>query len=448
MRIRRIRRIRRRASALLLLGGLVPLQGSAQGEEEMALAALAPAIEALTLPHEAAGLLSGIVLVSRGDQVLYEGAYGHANWELAHPVGPATRFGVASIAKPMTEILVRLLAAEGALELDAPVDTYLEGFPTGPDGGRPTVAQLLAHRGGIPHRVTEPWEESRSLLAADMVARIQVAGLLFEPGTDRLYSSAGYTALARVVELLTGRSFHDVLAERVFDPAGMRSASGETGQALMPERAAPYRLGADHRAVVVKAAPYKDLRFLTGAGAVFATAGDMVKFARAIRHGVFGPAFTAEVFGGDPAQWVTFQGRTNGYEASVDILPGPDLTLVFLSNLQSATNWQLRARLMELLEGRAAKPIPLPPSVTPAFEEASDLVGTFGPAEITLDGGRLFRGDNEFYPVASARYYIPASGTLMRFRRDAAGRVDALISISGSGEERVLPRSSGNEGDG
>lgn len=433
-------------ATLLALGGL-PVSASAQQDAEATSpASVTEEIAALARPHEAAGLLSGVVLVARGRQVLYREAWGHADWELRQPNDASMRFGIGSITKPMTEILARLLAREGKLDLDAPVDTYLGRFPLGPDGGRPTVRHLLEHRSGVPHRVTEPREEDQVLLAADIVERIRETGLLFEPGSQRLYSSAGYTALARIIELVAGQPFHEVLAEKVFEPAGMAAAIGETGRGLMPRRAVPHVLGVEAGHLAVKAAPNKDLRFLTGAGSVYATAEDLLRFVLAVRDRVFGGDIAEEAFGVEPGQWVALAGRTNGYEASVDVLPTVDLTVVFLSNLQSATNWQLRERIVSLLDGRSAEPIPLPPAVATRFEDPAELTGTFGPAEITVEAGRLFRGENEFYPVVGGRYYIPASGTFMRFRRDVSGRVDAILSTSGNGRETVLLRSGGGTG--
>ncbi|MGE3527730.1 MAG: serine hydrolase domain-containing protein, partial [Gemmatimonadales bacterium] len=307
--------------ALLCLAAARP----AAGRQESAgadLATRALEIERLVFPHEAAELLSGTILVARGEQVLYRGRYGYANWELREPVNPSTRFGIGSITKAMTEIVVRSLAAEGRLDLDAPVDRYLDGFPAGPAGGKPTIRHLLVHRAGVPHRVTADAEEATVLRPAAVVERVRAAGLLFEPGSRRQYSSAGYTVLARVVEVVTGRPFADVLAERVFEPAGMRGATEETGRGLMTGRAAPYLLGVDAGRLAVEAAPYKDLRFLTGAGSVYATADDLLRFMRALRAGVFGAELAAEMYGGDPGAWVGLAGRTGGYEASVDLLPG------------------------------------------------------------------------------------------------------------------------------
>lgn len=414
-----------------------------QTATDRALASLANQIEALVVPQAEAELLSGIILVARGNQILFQRGYGFANWELRVANSPSTRFGIASITKPMTETLVHVLATAGRIDLDAPVERYLPGFPRGPDGGIPTVRHLLAHRAGVPHRVTDPIEETQVLSPSNIVERVRARGLMFEPGTQRLYSSAGYTCLARVIEVIEDKPFESVLAERVFRSARMTAAISETGGGLMPGRAIPYRLGAAGRQIVVKTAPYKDLRFLTGAGSVYATAEDLLHFVQAIRTGVFGTDLSDEAFGGEPATWHSWTGRTNGYEASVDVLPSGNLTFVFLGNLQSAANWQIREQIQNVLLGQPRGAIPLPPPVAEPFEEPASLVGSYGPAEITVVDGQLFRGDNEFYPIEGRRYYIPGSGSVMRFRRDSAGTVEAIISIGGGGQETVLPKSGG-----
>jgi len=405
--------------------------------------AITDRIAALVEPHAAAGLLSGVILVARDGETVFQRGYGAASWELPAPVDSSTRFGIGSITKVMTEAVVRQLVEAGRLSLDAPVASYLPGFPTGPAGGAPTVGHLLAHRAGVPHRVTTALDETQPLSAAAVVERVRAGGLLFEPGSRRLYSSAGYTCLARVIEVVEHRPFDDVLATRVFRPAGMRLALGETGQRLMRGRALPYRLGADAGRIVVAAAPYKDLRFLTGAGSVFATADDMERFVAALEHGMLGDELWEGSIEGADA-WTGWYGRTSGYEASVDVLPGQHLVVVLLSNLLSASNWQIRAQLKRIATGSDAEAIPLPPPVVAEFEPAMPLLGTYGsdasPVEIALIDGKPFRGENEFYPTAGDRYYIPASGSTMRFRRAASGAVDAIVTTSGDGRESVMPR--------
>jgi CubicO group peptidase (beta-lactamase class C family) len=406
--------------------------------------ALDARIDALVKPEASAGRFSGIVLVARGDRIVVQRSYGFADWERRVPSSPATRFGVGSITKVMTETVVDLLVGDGRLDLSAPVTNYLEGFPDGPKGGHATVRDLLTHRAGVPHRVTTPLEETEHLRAADIAERVKARGLLFEPGTAELYSSAGFTCLARVVEIVEHKPFDSVLAERVFGPASMTSATDETGQQLMAGRALPYVLQRGPLSVAVASAPYKDLGFLSGAGSVYATAGDLLHFVRALYRGSFGPV-AGKLLGtpGDTA-WTGWYGRINGYEGSVDFLPSTDITVVLLSNLQSGANWQIRERVRSLAVGRAISGIPIPPAVGPAFENPAQFVGLYGdpadPVAVVEKDGRFFRDGNEFYPISGGRYYIPVSAAIMRFARDSSGNVDSMLTRFGTAPERSSPR--------
>jgi CubicO group peptidase (beta-lactamase class C family) len=406
------------------------------------LVSAATRIDALVEPQSEAGLVSGVIVVARGDDILIDRAFGYADHELRVPNSVAMRFGVGSITKPMTWVLLTLLSQEGRLDLDSPVEAYIPRFPRGPRGGAPTLRQLRDHRSGVPHRVTDAIDETQPLRAVDIVERVREAGLAFEPGSAYLYSSAGYTCLARVIEIIEGESFEAVLARRIFGPARMDRAVSETGSDLMDMRARSYRLGSDGRAMVARHTPYKDLRFLSGAGSVYATARDILRFVRAARGGVFGDTVREQTFSGDGTHWQGWLGRTNGYEASVDYLAASDLTIVLLSNLQSVATSQIRTSLQSILQGIDVMPVPIPPPVAPVFEEPALLTGTYGGATISIIDGRLFRGENEFYPIAGRRYYIPGSGTVMRFRRNQAGMIDAILSTNAGGDESVLPRAS------
>lgn len=401
-------------------------------------------IDHVIKPEAVAGRFSGIVLVARGNQIVVHRPYGFADWERLVPNATTTRFGVASITKLMTETLVGLLAGEGHLDLNAPVAQYLDGFPDGPKGGHPTVRDLLTHRAGVPHRVTTELEEVVHFNAGDIVDRVKARGLLFESGSAELYSSAGFTCLARVVEIVEKKPFDSILAERVFRPASMASAIGETGQQLMARRALPYRLERGPVTVAVASAPYKDLSFLVGAGSVFATADDLLHFVRELNDGKFGNVAQKLLGTRGDTTWTNWYGRINGYEGSVDFLPSEDITVVLLSNLQSAANWQIRERVRNIVVGLSISAIPVPPPVAPAFENPAQFVGLYGdpsdPTAVVEKDGRLFNDGDEFYPISGRQYYEPVSGDIMHFARDSSGRVIAKLKRFGTSFERSSPK--------
>ncbi|MDX3849680.1 serine hydrolase domain-containing protein [Streptomyces sp. AK02-01A] len=110
--------------------------------------------------------------------------------------GPTShRFPLASVTKPLTAYAVLVAYEEGAVELDE---------PAGPEGS--TVRHLLAHTSGL------AFDEHRATSA---------------PGTRRLYSNAGFEALADHVAKATEIPFADYLREAVLEPLGMSSTSLE-----------------------------------------------------------------------------------------------------------------------------------------------------------------------------------------------------------------------------
>lgn len=101
-------------------------------------------------------------------------------------------FALASVTKPLVAYAVLVAVEEGAVELDQ---------PAGPPGS--TVRHLLAHTSGLAFDTTV---------------------IMAEPGTRRIYSSAGFEVLAQFVADQTGIAFEDYLREAVFEPLGMKSS--------------------------------------------------------------------------------------------------------------------------------------------------------------------------------------------------------------------------------
>jgi hypothetical protein len=193
--------------------------------------------------------------------------------------------------------------------------------------------------------------------------------------------------------------------------------------------------------VTVANAPFVDLAFLTGAGHVYATATDMFRFVRAAHANKLGSAAHAEL---SDTSWSGIYGQTNGYEASVDYYAPLDITFVFLSNLYSLTNYQLRRAVRNLIAGRPTVAMIRPPAVAPATQDPAPFLGDYrdadDPISVSQENGRLFRDGNEFYPIADGWFYVPATGARFRFTRGADGTVNGMFTRWESGEERQWAR--------
>ena len=122
-----------------------------------------------------------MLLVGRGDDVIYRKAYGNRAIEpTVEPMTEDTIFDLASLSKPVgTATSIMILADRGKIDLDAPVAKYLPAF--GSNGkDKVTVAQLLLHRGGL---IADNSLKDYTDDPAESMKKILDLKLKYEPGT-------------------------------------------------------------------------------------------------------------------------------------------------------------------------------------------------------------------------------------------------------------------------
>jgi CubicO group peptidase (beta-lactamase class C family) len=294
------------------LTGLVRAEpGAAQGMS----AGQVEAVDALFVDWSDPAGPGAAVAITRNGQVIYSQGYGSAQLEYRIPVTPTTPFHVASVSKQFTTFAVALLAHEGALSWDDPVQRHL---PEIPDLGHPvTLRQLAQHTSGV----RDQWE---LLIQAgwridDVITRDQILALMlrqrelnFEPGSEYLYSNMGYSLLAEVVERVSGEDFGAFLRERVFLPLGMHRTHVHADHTrIVPGRAysyAPNPSGGWRNAVLSYANQ--------GATSLFTTVEDLGRWMAEMDAPVVGsPALWAEMT--EPARLT--QGDTVPYGLGLSV---------------------------------------------------------------------------------------------------------------------------------
>lgn len=209
-----------------------PASPLAPGADD-ALAALAQrTVDEWRVRWSVPGIAIGVV---RPGVVLWQGASG-ADPDTGVAVGVDDRFDITSITKTFTGTLVFQLAAEGRIDLDAPLPR-LERVPDFPFTAGITVRQLLAHRTGlVPYRDTRAYGAAPN--AIDTPDKALAAALReplqFAPGTKSTYSSTNFLVLGFLIEQVTGLSYDALLAQRLIEPVGLRSTTHSPPSALEP----------------------------------------------------------------------------------------------------------------------------------------------------------------------------------------------------------------------
>lgn len=233
--------------------------------------------------------LPGVSLAVGVDgKLVWAGGFGWADVEARRPITPATRFRIGAVSKPLTAAGVGLLVAQGKLDLDAPVQRYVMGFPQ--KDVPITTRQAMAHTAGFrhPHLENGCWPTAQRRGIAEGLARFADHPLRFMPGTQFAFSSHGWVLVSAVVESAAGLPFDAFMASQVFAPLGMQSTVPDVPgdpddptlvATLMPERAVLYhpRASAD-TASGLEHPDFTDFSCLAGAGMYLSTPSDLVRF--------------------------------------------------------------------------------------------------------------------------------------------------------------------------
>ena len=176
-----------------------------------------------------------VTLVARHGQIAHLEATGFQDIEAKKPMRTDTIFQVMSMTKPVTGVAVMMLAEEGKLSINDPVEKYIPEFRNQQvrDGGtmrrpaRPiTIRDLMTHTSGMsgPHAPLNDLYQKMHITLAEAVPVFAKSPLEFEPGTRWLYSNTGIATLGRIVEIVADRPFEQFLAERIFTPLGMKDS--------------------------------------------------------------------------------------------------------------------------------------------------------------------------------------------------------------------------------
>ena len=352
-------------------------------------------IDELMAPFVAAQQFSGVVLAMEDGKVTYEKAFGLANADYKIPNQLNTRLGIASITKLMTSVVLTRLIEANKIALADKLSKYIPEFP---NGDKITIEMLARHRSGIPHRVMPPELESVAYTSAEFIEKVKQAKLAFEPGTSRLYSSAGYATLARALEIASGKPFSQLLREYVFTPAGMTDSVDFEGEAIIERRAQDYYLSPNGLVNV----PLKNYSFLVGAGSVYSTARDVYRFAEAVLDGKYGEAAKTSLVG--PAN-ISGSGSTNGHRSYFEIALDKKYGFVILSNSAGVFD-MIQTGVQNILQGRepAVKSFAIPKIVPNPNKNLAEFLGHYkrsdgSETEIVIRDGVLYSSDIKLYPT-------------------------------------------------
>lgn len=253
-------------------------------------AAIAPIVESAIARHELPG---AVVLIGRGDEVLYERAFGD------RAVSPAreamtedTIFDLASLTKVVaTTPSVMQLVEQGKIRLADPIARFVPEF--GGDATKAiTIRELMTHTSGfapdLPLDVEFQGED-------EAIRRAAAQPLAAAPGEKFIYSDINFFVLGRIVSAVSGERLDRYARAHVFEPLGMKDTMFLPPDALRPriaptekcrqlawpctDPAAPFLRGIVHDPTARRMAN------VAGHAGAFSTAADLSRYCRMLLHG-------------------------------------------------------------------------------------------------------------------------------------------------------------------
>lgn len=237
--------------------------------------------------HRVSGF-NGNVLVAKNGKIIYENAFGWANYPHMDSLTLDSQFELASISKTLTSTAVLQLMERGKLRLDDSVQRFFPNFPY----PGVTIRMLLTHRSGLPnyvysiddvfrkeHRDQKKGVTNQQMM--DLLAQYKPARYN-APDKGYHYNNSNFMVLGSIIEKATGMTYAQYMMENVFKPAGMRHTNvySKANYDKIPTKV----LGHDRNSWRYSVAQ-NYLDGPVGDKGIYSTVGDLFIFDRALRAG-------------------------------------------------------------------------------------------------------------------------------------------------------------------
>lgn len=159
---------------------------------------------------------SGALLVAKCGEIILNKGYGRAIREKNVLNTAETVFSIGSITKQFTATAILKLEMQGRLNTNDSISRYVDNIPADKEGI--TIHHLLTHTAGVINYTGDDYEV---VYRDETIQKILDSPLLFSPGERFEYSNAGYSLLAAIVEIVSGKPYEEYVNKYLFKPAGM-----------------------------------------------------------------------------------------------------------------------------------------------------------------------------------------------------------------------------------
>lgn len=164
------------------------------------------------------GLFNGNILVAQSNTIIYQNEFGYSDASRSKKLSKNSIFNIGSIAKEFNAVAIMILKERGSLHLEDKLSKFDLQLPNW--SNKVTIKHLLQYSSGLPK---VKWNSVKN--DKDIYTDIKnIDNLIFEPGSDYLYSNNNIFLQRRIVEKVSGMSFNDFIQENILIPSKMSDA--------------------------------------------------------------------------------------------------------------------------------------------------------------------------------------------------------------------------------
>lgn len=357
-----------------------------------------------------------VITVVSGNTIVYQKAFGVANFETNAPMQPEMLFRLGSTTKMFTAAALLSLAEKDKIKMNEPIGNRVKGLS--PRLGQTTPHYLLSNSAGI-RDFAAPVISNDDASLGNMVRGWKDEVFFADQGDIYSYSSAGFWLSGFVIEELYGKPYADAMSELLFKPVGMERTT------LRPFLAITYPFATGHaldagKPVIIR--PMFNNVAMWPAGSIFSNSKDLSRWVIALlndgkvdgqqvvssslvkqlgQHHVAVPGETDSFYGYgltvfkyQGLEFVAHGGFSRGYGSMIQMVPSRKFAVIVLTNKSGETMRKSLNRATEIGLGLKDEEQPKPAAVSPANEaEMNEYVGVYSHEpqtwEVSVKDGKL-----------------------------------------------------------
>lgn len=352
---------------------------------------------------------NGNVIIARHGRVLLNKTYNITGETDSLRVTAGSTFIIASVSKVFIKFSILKLVELNKIQLTDKLNKFIPDFP---NGEKITIEHLLHHQSGLPRELTN--NDSYNSLSLSQIAELAKSEkLLFEPGTQTLYSNVGYFLLHYIIDKTSDNGYLTFLQNEIFQKMKLRNTLEFNSAGIVPK----FAYGFDKENGKVVHIPKKYIN-KTETGNYLSTISDLYSFSRQMLSGkVLKKSLALKMF--EPDSTMIQAGGRPGYRAYFYKNLKTDVTFIFVSNYTDIPIQEMTTDIISILSN---KPYELPHiinriAIKLPIETLKKYVGKFALeadqtqiVTISLLGDKLFNVDTngektEIHPDSETTFF-------------------------------------------